>query len=293
MDILVLTHALNFLLMFLLAFGTAASIARKYDTGWRLFWIGAATFILSQIGHIPFNAGLTQLFRNGILPSPPAAWQLVFNAVVLGLSAGLWEELTRYTVYRRWAKEARSWRKGLMLGAGHGGIEAALIGAAVMLTFLNLLAARNLDLATIYSGEQLSLAQQQVSAYWGAAWYEPLAGALERSFTIPAQIAFSILVLQVFTRRQIRWLWIAVFWHALIDAGAVYLNGTYGVWVTEAALGGMALINLVLIWRLRQPEPVEMIVESAPVPPPLTAAELKLKPVEENLVNIDATRFSE
>ena len=40
---------------------------RKYDTGWRLFWIGAATFILSQIGHIPFNAGLTQLFKNGIL----------------------------------------------------------------------------------------------------------------------------------------------------------------------------------------------------------------------------------
>ncbi len=293
MDILILTHALNFLLMFLLAFGTAAIIARKYDTGWRLFWIGAATFILSQIGHIPFNAGLTQLFKNGILPSPPAGWQLVFNAVVLGLSAGLWEELTRYAVFRWWAKDARSWRKGLMIGAGHGGIEAALIGAAVMLTFINLLAARNLDLATIYGGEQLSLAQQQVSAYWSAAWYEPLAGALERAFTIPTQIALSILVLQAFTRRQTRWLWIAVGWHALLDAGAVYLGKTYGVWVTEAALGGVALINIFLIWRLRQPEPVETVVESAPVPPPLTAAELKLKSAEENLVNIDDSRFSE
>lgn len=293
MDFLLLTHSLNFILMWVLAFGVGIFISRKFKLGWQLFWIGAATFILSQIGHIPFNAGLTQLFKNGILPSPPAAWQLVFNAVVLGLSAGLWEELTRYTVYRWWAKDARSWRKGLMLGAGHGGIEAALIGLAVMLTFINMLAARNLDLTTIYSGEQLSLAQQQVSGYWGAAWYAPLAGALERAFTIPTQIALSILVLQAFTRRQIRWLWIAVFWHALIDAGAVYLNGTYGVWVTEAALGGIALVNIFLIWRLRQPEPVESAVESAAVPPPLTAAELKLKPVEENLVNIDDSRFSE
>lgn len=292
MDTLTITHALNFLLMFLLAFGMAALIARKYRTGWRLFWIGAATFVLSQIGHIPFNAGLTQLFKNGILPSPPAAWQLIFNAVVLGLSAGLWEELTRYAIYRWWAKDARSWRKGLMLGAGHGGIEAALIGFAVALTFINMLAARDLDLTTLYSGEQLRLAQQQVSTYWGAAWYEPLVGALERAFTIPAQITFSILVLQVFTRKQSRWLWLAVGWHALIDAGAVYLASTSGVWVTEAALGGIALINLFLIWRLRQPEPPEPAVDSAPVPPPLTAAELNLKPVDESSVNIDDSRFS-
>jgi uncharacterized membrane protein YhfC len=293
MNLLTLTHALNFILMFILAFGIGALISQKFKIGWRLFWIGAATFILSQVGHIPFNAGLTQLFKNGILPSPPAAWQLGFNAVVLGLSAGLWEELTRYAVYRWWAKDARSWRKGLMLGAGHGGIEAALIGFAVMLTFINMLAVRDLDLTTLYSGEQLSLAQQQVSAYWGAAGYEPLAGALERAFTIPTQIALSILVLQVFTRQQSRWLWVAVGWHALIDAGAVYLASTSGVWITEAALGGIALINVVLIWRLRQPEPPEPAVDSAVVPPPLTAAELNLKPMDETSINIDDSRFSD
>ncbi|HWQ84616.1 MAG TPA: YhfC family glutamic-type intramembrane protease [Anaerolineales bacterium] len=243
MDLLAFTHAFNFVLMFLLAFGVGALITYKYRLGWRLFWIGAATFILSQVGHIPFNAGLTQLFKSGILPTPPAEWQLPFNAVGLGLSAGLWEELTRYAVYRWWARDARSWRKGLLLGAGHGGIEAAFVGILVLLTFINMLAARNIDLTDFYTGEELVIAVQQVNTYWGSAWYEPLAGALERAFSIPAQIALSILVLQVFTRKQIRWLWAAIAWHAVIDAVAVYLSATYGVWVTEAAIGVTALLN--------------------------------------------------
>ena len=292
MDFLLLTHPLNFILMWVLAFGIGFFISRKFKLGWRLFWIGAATFILSQIGHIPFNAGLTQLFAQGILPAPPKAWQLPFNAVVLGLSAGLWEELTRYAVYRWWAKEARSWRKGLMLGAGHGGIEAVIVGFMVLLTLVNMLALREMDLSTSLTGEQLALTQQEVSRYWGAAWFEPLIGALERAFTIPAQIAFSILVLQVFTRKQSRWLWFAVLWHAVIDAGAVYLIAKFGVYVTEAAIGLSAVINIYLIWRLRQPEPEEPPEETALVPPPMTADQLDLQPVDENSVNLEDTRFS-
>lgn len=292
MDLLLLTHPLNFILMWVLAFGAGFFISRKFKLGWRLFWIGAATFILSQIGHIPFNWGLTQLFRRELLPNPPLAWQLPFNAVVLGLSAGLWEELTRYAVYRWWAKDARSWKKGLMMGAGHGGIEAAIVGFMVMLTFISMLALREMDLSTILTSEQLALTQQQVSRYWGANWYEPLLGALERAFAIPAQIAFSILVLQVFTRRQGRWLWIAVFWHALIDAGAVYLSAKTGVYVTEAAIGLSALINIYLIWRLRQPEPDEPEPDGQDMPPPLSADQLNLQPVDENPVNLDDSRFS-
>jgi len=278
MNVLVITHALNFILMFVLAFGVGAFVSRKFQIGWRLFWIGAATFILSQVGHIPFNAGLTQLFRQGILPSPPEAWQLPFNAIVLGLSAGLWEELMRYAVYRWWAKDARSWRKGLMMGAGHGGIEAAIIGGLVMMGFINMLAARSMDLSSIYTGDQLAAAQAEITRYWNLAWYEPLVGALERA--------------QVFTRKQTRWLWAAVGWHALIDAGAVYLASTYGVWVTEAVLGGIALFNLWVIWRLRQPEPEEPEPDILDVPAPLTADQLSLKPVDENSVNLDDSRFS-
>jgi demethylmenaquinone methyltransferase/2-methoxy-6-polyprenyl-1,4-benzoquinol methylase len=65
-----------------------------------------ATFVLSQIGHIPFNVLLGELLdkgsHGGIIPLPQGDVELVVQAIVFGLSAALWEELLRY-VYRWWA----------------------------------------------------------------------------------------------------------------------------------------------------------------------------------------------
>ena len=65
----------------------------------------------------------------------------IIYAVFLGLSAGVFEETARYLTYRFWAKDARSWSRGLMLGAGHGGSEAILVGALAAVNFVALLAA--------------------------------------------------------------------------------------------------------------------------------------------------------
>src|SRR5512146_2676712 len=134
MDILVVTRLLNGLLMIGLPVALGFFLTRRFHLGWRLWWIGAATFIISQVGHIPFNWIFTRLFALKYLPTPPAEWSLVFNAVFLGLSAGLFEELARAGVYRWWADDARSWRKGVLLGAGHGGVEAIILGALVVVT---------------------------------------------------------------------------------------------------------------------------------------------------------------
>src|SRR5688572_30652271 len=116
---LYLTYALNFLLMIALPILLGAFLARRLGVRWSLFGIGAVTFIASQVVHLPLNAGLTALFANQILPNPPLVWKLPFNAIVLGLTAGLCEEIARYVVYRRWIKSARTWREALMFGAGH------------------------------------------------------------------------------------------------------------------------------------------------------------------------------
>jgi uncharacterized membrane protein YhfC len=144
-----LAYPLDAILMIALPVGLGIWLERKFHLGWGLWWIGAATFIFSQAGHIPFNIGLTALFKRGILPTPPVAWLPAFNATFLGLSAGLWEELARYAAYRWWAKEARSWRRGVMLGAGHGGIEAILGGILVLVGFVNMMAIRNVDLSSL------------------------------------------------------------------------------------------------------------------------------------------------
>jgi uncharacterized membrane protein YhfC len=292
MSILYVTHLLNGLLILAMPAGLGVLITRKFQFSWRLFWIGAGTFVLSQVGHIPFNLGLTALFRRGFIPTPPTAWQPLFNAIVLGLSAGLFEEFARYAAYRWWAKEARSWGKGLLLGVGHGGIEAVLIGVLVLLTYINMVVIRNADITTRIPAEQLALAQGQIQAYWSSPWYATLLGAVERAFTLPAHLALSLLVLQVFTRGQNRWLWLAVGWHAFLDGSAVYALPHWGAYATEALIGGMALVSVAIIFLLRQPEPVQP-EEQAQTYIPLNVNEVisRLPQLEEIPDKLDQTRF--
>jgi len=288
-SILEITFPLSSILTILFAFGLGFYLTRKFKLGWRLYWIGAAVFILSQVFHIPFNIGLTYLFRIGFIPSPPESWQPIFNAVVLGLSAGIFEEIARYAGYRWWAKEARSWSKGLLYGAGHGGIEAILVGVLVMYTFLQMYTLRGLDLAAVVPADQLEGASAQVSAYWSSAWYDSFLSTLERLLTIPVQIGLSIIVLQVFTRRQAYWLLIAILWHALVDAVAVYAAGAWGVYVAEAFIALFAMISILVIFLLRQTEP-EPIPEPAINPP---APDRLFEPlsIEETQDNIEKSRY--
>lgn len=288
MAILYLTYPLSAVAIVTLALGLGVWITRKFQLDWRLYWIGGAIFILSQVFHIPFNVGLTILFRRRILSVPPTAWLTLFNAVILGLSAGLFEEFARYVVFRWWTKDARSWRKGLLLGAGHGGMEALIIGLLVLYTFIRMIALRGVDLSTIVLPNQLITAQEQITAYWSATWYQSLLPAVERLFTLVCQVSLAVIVLQAFTRRQIRWLWLAVLWHACLDASAVYSVSLWGIYITEGIVGICALVSLIIIFLLRQPEPVEIPIEKLPIP------KLTITPVEveETAEKLDNTRYN-
>jgi len=188
-------------------------------------------------------------------PLPPENLGLLINAALLGLSAGLWEEITRYGVYRWWARDARSWAKGLMLGAGHGGVEAMIIGGLALLTLINMIVARNMDLSATLPADQLVEAQRQITEYWSTPWYASILGAVERFFAIIFHLAASVMVLQVFVRKQKRWLWMAVGWHALMDGLLVYTLTTWGPYQTELMLAGFTLVNLAIIFLLRPSEP--------------------------------------
>ena len=287
---LFIAHFLNALLMIVLPIGLGIFLAQRFRLGWRIWWIGAGTFVLSQVGHIPFNIGIGLLLKDTGLLSTTTGWKFVFAVVFLGLSSGMFEEWARYAAYRWWAKDARSWRKGLMLGAGHGGIEAILLGGLALLGFVNMVVARTMDLSTQVPPDQLALAQQQVSAYWSMTWYASLLGALERSFTVIFHLSASILVLQAFTRRQIRWVWLSVAWHALTNAGAVFIMQNWGMYWAEVWVALIALTSLGIIFWLRQPEPAEQpAAEPALAGQPAAAA---LPPAEENLENLEKTRYN-
>jgi uncharacterized membrane protein YhfC len=59
---------------------------RKFDLPGKLIFAGGLTFIASQILHIPLVLALTKTFLS---------WGMVAYAIVLGLLAGLFEEMAR------------------------------------------------------------------------------------------------------------------------------------------------------------------------------------------------------
>ena len=286
MDILSVAHLLNGFLMIAMPVGLAFYLTKRWKLGGRIWWIGAATFVLSQVGHIPFNWIASKLLnQTGIVAWNPTA-QLIFNAFFLGLSAGIFEEGARYLVMRWWAKETRFWRKGVLFGAGHGGAEAIILGVITMYAFFQLAAIRNADLSKLVPANLLALAQQQVQVYWSMTWYMSMLGALERFFTIPIQIAMALMVMQVFTRKNIVWLFAAIGYHALVDGVAVVGQKFLIPLGLEGVVGIFAILSLVIIFMLRQPEPAEVI------PPAASGAVVSLpEPVQESSENLEKTRY--
>jgi uncharacterized membrane protein YhfC len=292
--VLYATHFLNFALMIAMPILLGVFLARRLGLRWSLYVVGAATFAASQVVHIPLNSGLTALFTNRILPAPPVAWRLPFNAVVLGLTAGLCEEIARYLVYRYWIKSARTWREALMFGAGHGGIEAIFFGALAGAAFVQFVTLRNTDLSTLpLTAHQAVVLREQITAYWSAPWYATLLGAVERAFTLCFHLSATVMVLQAFRRQNLLWLVAAILWHAAADASAVFVGGTWGVYWAEAAVGAFGVASLGLIFALR-PGGTETLPEPAAASgPETTPARIPAPDAEADLRRkVDETRFT-
>lgn len=291
MDLRMFTYPLGVLLIIALAAGLGIYLTTKFRLGWRLWLIGAATFVLSQVGHIPFNAIFTRLFADGTLPAPPQEWSLLFNAAFLGLSAGLWEEWARYGVLRLWAKDARSWSQGLLFGAGHGGVEALLVAGVAGLSFLTMVGLRGTDLSTVVPPEQLALLQQQVDAYWNSPWYYSLLPAVERLTALTTHVAMALLVMQAVLSGKTRWVWLSILLHTLLNFVAVSLGSTTDPVLTEAALLLFIPVDLAIIFALRRIQPLYPPQAPAPVhgKPVSLSPVAEVEPTEENL---EKTKFS-
>lgn len=274
--------------MIALPLGLAVFLTRRWKLGWGLWGIGAVTFVLSQVGHIPFNLLVQRLVERPLVYWSPTA-QTAFWAIFGGLSAGVFEEGARYLVLRSWARQARSWQSGILFGAGHGGAEAILLGGMALRAYFVMLVYRDVDLATVVPAAQLDAARQQVEAYWSIPWYDSLLGALERVFAICCQIAMAMLVMQAFLRRNTLWLGLAILYHAVIDGTAVTLMRTLGVYWTEIAVGVLALFSLWVIFALRGSESKREVDQG----PGLLSSPRVPTPPLETAENLEKTRYAE
>jgi uncharacterized membrane protein YhfC len=282
-----IAHFLNPLLMILMPLGLGVVLARRLKVSWGLFFIGAAAFIGSQILHIPFNSwvlGPALQSLEGTLPEQALA---VVAALALGLSAGLFEEPARYLAFRSRAPRDRTWSNAIMIGAGHGGVESIILGALVFYGFFQAVALLGADLTALGIQDQQALVESQLAKYWSTPWYLTSLGALERASAITVQIALTVIVLQSFLRRSWLWLGLAIGAHTLVNATALLALPRWGPYWTEAALIGMALVGLYLIFKLRPAEPPFPSEPAEDIQPP----QYDLEPAEMRPDQLEDSRY--
>ena len=241
-------HALSPALMILVPLVVAIWLARRWRLDWAIFGLGAFTFVISQVFHIPFN----QFLLNPLLGRiGDDGWAWVVVALALGLSAGVFEEIARYLVLRRRTQRVRDWRGGIFFGLGHGGIEAILLGILALYAFVQAFSLRGVALETVIPPEQLALAQAQLESYWGMAWYEPLWGSLERLSAMAFHLLATTMVFLAVIEKRSGWLIAAILGHTLFNAFALVLLREVGVATTELALAGIGALSLWGAIRLR------------------------------------------
>jgi len=289
----VIAAFLNPLLMIAMPVLFGIALAQRLKAEWRLFGLGILSFVGSQALHLPFNGlvlgPLTKAWR---LEPAPGSWGLALIGVLFGLSAGVFEESARYVVYRRWVARAHSpdstgrgnWRDGLMLGAGHGGSEAIILGLLAFYSFLQLWMLRGADLSAVVEPGRIAAIRSALQTYWSFPSYGHLLPAFERAATLCVHLALSLLVLQSLIRRSSLWFGLAILWHTLVDAAAVFAAQTWGVYVAEGIVALSALISVAIIFWLRGEETEEpetpVGLPTAVVPPAYRETNRELRPDE-------------
>jgi len=256
-------YILSIALMICMPFLLAAWLRRRMNAPWLLFCLGMLTFGLSQAVHLPLNEFLA---NQGILPKAGAAVQppLWLYALVGGLTAGVCEELARAGGFaaliwlrkrgRQAAGQPLGLQDGLMAGLGHGGIEAMVFGGVLTAaTLAALLPLQGADLSQMGMGaEQMAYIQKQLSLI--ASPQYAVLPLLERLLAMGVHVTYSVMVLKAFQKQNWLYVVLAIGYHTLVDAGAVWMsqNG-WNAWAIEGAFFLVALPGYVwLVWVYRR-----------------------------------------
>jgi len=240
----------------LMPVGVVLWVRRRLGVAWKVVAIGAAAFALSQLfTRVPAVQVIQYLLRDALKASPALLYTWF---VVLSLTAGLFEETARLLAFKYPLRDFRTWKNAVGFGAGHGGLESALLIAGLAaIGLVNVVLLTKLDVSTMKLPpeqlEQVVAAKAQIAAL---RWWEPLLGAWERVCGMVVHIAMTVVVLQRFVRGERRWYWFAVAFHSLANLAAVLTAKAWGAVAGEGAITAFALAALWLILRFRDEPPV-------------------------------------
>ena len=203
-----------FTIIFTVVFPLSFVIYAVLTKRWIPFFLGVIAFTVSQLLiRIPL---LQYIEKNSMDFLFFSSQHPIWYAIVLGLSAALFEEGARYLAMRYLMKQ-RDWLSGFLFGAGHGGIEALILVGIPMLS---------------------------VFPFTAGSGMLAVAG-VERFFAVLLHIGLSIIVLRGVKQKRFSYLVIAIVIHASIDSMIgivpVFIPQEYVVVSIESILAFVAI----------------------------------------------------
>jgi uncharacterized membrane protein YhfC len=204
----------------------ATWLHRRFSLPYALLTVG----VLTYMGALVVQFVLLRALDHTLLEILPV------GALAVGLAAGFTEETARLLGYQYLARGAVNRLQALMIGLGHGFSETiytGLLAAGLGLSVLGYGSDRPDDLSALTSGA--------------------LAEALNGLLPLAMHMGLSWVVLQVFLRGQLFWLFAAIFIHIVAETTAA-LIGPNDAWAVVLWRALVALIGLILITRLNAPE---------------------------------------
>lgn len=208
---------------------------RDFGVPYALLTVGVITYV----GALVAQALALQLIDRALLGILPV------GALAFGIVAGFGEEFARFLGFQYLARSAAARPHALMIGAGHGLTEVlytALIAFGVGLSLIADGPDTTTDVGLLVS--------------------RTLAEAANSLLPVVMHMALSWLVLQVFLRGELYWLFWAIFAHAVVEMTATLL-GPADSWAVVAWRALVALVSVGVIIRLRVPEADSSGPESA------------------------------
>lgn len=223
----------------------AIIVRRRFDVSWRVILYGALVFLVFQvITRMPAMVILQSVGRNWMNASDT---NFILFMLFAAVTAGLFEECGRWIGYRFWIPEHRRWEDGVGFGAGHGGFEAAfLIGGMQLLSLAALYILLFVDYQSLFPqiAEQLDSAKD---TFLQVEWYIYFWSVFERACALVIQISLSLLVLNAFVKNNIRYLFLAIGYHTIVDLTPLVLHFTGSYFITEMVVLVLALFSTKII----------------------------------------------
>jgi uncharacterized membrane protein YhfC len=231
-----------------LPIGVAFWFKKKYHLPWRIFSYGALAYFLAQALVSILVTGFLSLVGSGTITLSDRTLYVV-QIVISVLLTAVMGVIIRWLGMKHLNEDLDNLKSAYAIGIGFGGIESImLVGIPLLATFIPMVRNINIDpLTTTLEPEVIT----QIEELWQVSPIVPLAGALERIAAFVLHITVTILVLQIFKRKNNLWLAAAVGLEALVTGvivGLAEAGLSYG-WVTVVSLFFMG-VNILIPFKL-------------------------------------------